>query len=471
MKRYGLISCVIIALFSVFTLNGCSSEETDSDTITLRVANCEEYIDIGEEGNIIDLENGTVINAENAIYEDFEDWYYEKYGQKVKVLYSTYGTNEDLYNQMTIGDVYDLACPSEYMIMKMMREGLLQPYSEEFKDPSIEDNYYAKGVSPFIKDTFSELSINGESLDNYAAGYMWGTLGLVYNPELVSEEDASSFNILLDKNYSKRITIKDSVRDTYFAALTICYYDEITDPSFISDPNYRANLSDVLNRTDVETVNRIEEILSEAKDNVYAFETDAGKSDLITGKVVANAQWSGDAVYTMDQAEEDEVYLCYKTPEEGANLWFDGWVMLKKGISEDTRKQQAAEAFLNYISMPESVIRNMDYIGYTSCISGGDSDLIFEYLDYNYGAEEDEEDVVDYPLGYFFGGDDMEDADEVYCLSVPKEQLNRQLSAQYPSRETIEKTVVMRCFEDEDNERINRMWTNVRCFDLKSIFD
>ena len=139
----------------------------------------------------------------------------------VKVEYSTFGTNEELYNQMTMGDTYDLVCPSEYMIMKLMAEGLLEPFSNTFYDKSIEENYYIKGVSPYIKGVFDDLSINDQPLSKYAAGYMWGTLGIVYNPEFVSEEDAAHWNLLLSDEFSKRVTIKDSVRDAYFAGSCI----------------------------------------------------------------------------------------------------------------------------------------------------------------------------------------------------------------------------------------------------------
>lgn len=461
----------LIAAVSLCALSGC--EKAEDDVITLRVSNWEEYIDEGDwdEEEVIELEDGTSILGENSMVDDFEEWYYETYGKRINVEYSTFGTNEELYNQITIGDVYDLVCPSEYMIMKMTREGMTLPFSESFYDDSIETNYYAKGVSPYIKDVYDHLKIgsSGEPLSKYAAGYMWGTLGLVYNPEYVSEEEAEHWDLLLNKDYFRRVTIKDSVRDAYFAAIAINYYDEITDEGFMSADNYKEKLDEILNRTDPETVENVQNILTQAKDNVYSFETDSGKADLATGKVIANEQWSGDAVYTMDQAEEDDVVLNYAAPSEGTNLWFDGWIMLKAGIDGDTEKQQAAEAFINYVSMPENAIRNMYYIGYTSVIAGGDSDMILEYVDWSYGAEEDSEDTVDYPMGYFFDMED-ENADENYYITTDRENLKRQLYAQYPTKDVVDRSVVMACFEDEDNERINRMWTNVRCFDLGSIF-
>jgi len=358
MKKSVSLLCCLTLVSSSFMLLGC--EQKQSDEIVLRISNWEEYIDLGDwgEDEMIELDN-CVVMGENSLVDDFEEWYYENYGQKVKVEYSTFGTNEELYNQLTIGDVYDLVCPSEYMIMKMMRENMLVPLSEEFFDEKMDDNYYAKGLSPYIKQRFDELNIDGNVLSKYAAGYMWGTLGLVYNPEEVSKEDAEHWEILLNKDYFKRVTIKDSVRDAYFGAICYANYDEITSDEFLSDPNYHKRLSETLNRTDKDTVDLVQDVLTKCKNNVYSFETDAGKADLVTGKVVANQQWSGDAVYTMDQAMEDGMDLCYSAPLEGTNLWFDGWVMLKSGINEDIRKQQAAEAFINFVSMPENAIRNM----------------------------------------------------------------------------------------------------------------
>ena len=395
MKRLRKLLNVVVVIslvLALLPLSGCGMEE-ESDAVVLRVSNWEEYIDEGDwgEDEVIDLDNGDIIGI-NSMVDDFEEWYYETYGQKVIVEYSTFGTNEELYNQITIGDVYDLVCPSEYMIMKMIREGMVVPYSEEFRDASNENNYYVRGVSPYIRDVFKNLEIDGESLDTYAAGYMWGTLGLVYNPEEISAEDASGWDLLVNKDYYKRVTIKDSVRDAYFAAIAMNCYDEITDPEFIARPDYNEALGVALNRTDAETVDAVQEILTDCKDNAYSFETDSGKADLVTGKVVANEQWSGDAVYTMDQADEDGVELAYSVPDEGSNLWFDGWVMLESGISEDARKLHAAESFVNFVSRPDNAVRNMYYIGYTSVISGGEDDTLFQYADWTYGVEEEDMD-------------------------------------------------------------------------------
>ena len=431
-------------------LSGCKEES--SDEIVLRVANCEEYIDEGDWDEAIELDNGVTIDAKNALVDDFEDWYYETYGKRVRVEYSTYGTNEDLYNQLTLGSKFDLVCPSEYMILKMMNEDKVLPFSDEFFDESDENNYYVKGLSPYIREVFENLSIDDKRMMDYGAGYMWGTMGIVYNPNQVAEEDLKHWSLLLSPKYNKQVTMKDSIRDSYIVALCILNEDKFLSDAFVNDPNYADRLSEALNATDEDTVNEVEEILSQMRTNAYSLETDSGKADMVSGKVVANMQWSGDAVYTMDQADEDDYELDFFVPEEASNLWFDGFCMLKDGINGDAEKQHAAEAFINFISRPDNVIRNMNYIGYTSAISGGDNEDILEYVKYCY----EDEDGVPYDLSYFFGEDTV--------VTVSKDQLHRQLLAQYPTEDVINRCAVMSYYDADANKRISQMWTNIRCF-------
>lgn len=438
------------------------------DVVTLRVCNWEEYIDLGgwDEDEAMELENGQTIYGDRPIYQEFEDWYYENYGVKVKVEYSCFGTNEELYSMLTLGDKYDLVCPSDYLIMKLMKEEAVVPFSDEFFDESKEDNYYVKGVSPYIRNVFDENEINGESWSKYAAGYMWGLTGILYNPEYVSYDEASTWAIINNPKFSRQVTVKDNVRDTYFAALGVYKHDLLTSDEFVNASDYSNRLLEEMNDVSEDTIDDVGNLLQDVRDNVYAFETDSGKADIVSGKIVANYQWSGDAVYAMDQAEEDGVSLDFAIPEECTNLWFDGWVMLKSGISEDPRKQQAAEAFVNYVSRPDNAVRNMYYIGYTSVISGGDDDTIIDYVDYNFGAEEDEEDTFDYNLGYFFTGDENS---EDYIVTAPMEQMNRQLTAQYPSAEDISHSAIMLCFDDDAAANINQMWIDVRCYNIKDV--
>ena len=129
--------------------------QTENDTIVLRVCNWEEYIDEGgwEDDEVIDLESGDIF-GENSMIQDFEEWYQDTYGKKVRVEYSTFGTNEELYSQLNLGNVYDLVCPSDYMIMKLLKEDKLEPLSDAFFDQNDENNYYVNGVSPYINGVF-----------------------------------------------------------------------------------------------------------------------------------------------------------------------------------------------------------------------------------------------------------------------------------------------------------------------------
>lgn len=453
MKKF--LSCLAAFCMLAFTacaFAGCADKE---NSVILRVCSWEEYIDLGgwDDDEAIELDEKT-IKGENSMVEDFARWFNSTHDYKVKVEYSTFGTNEDLYNRLQLGDEYDLVCPSDYMMMKLIAENRVQKYSEDFRGG--ENNFYAQNVSPYIDGIFEEYGWT-----DYAACYMWGTLGLVYNPEkLIDETDVSRWDMLLNSDYKRQVTIKDNVRDAYFATLGILNSDELV--AGVSDERR----SELLNDTASETISKAEDILKSIKNNVYSFETDSGKSDMVTGKVIANEQWSGDSVFIMDEAENDGAELWYSVPDECTNLWFDGWVMLKDGIRGNAQKQQAAEAFVNFLSLPENAVRNMYYIGYTSAISGG---VVYDYMEWNYGAEDGAEEVFDYDLSYFFGGEctlTVESAD----FGFDGEDINRgrQLFAQYPPQNVIERSVIMLDFGDRLGA-INEMWINVRCPDLKDI--
>ena len=459
-----LASLIVIGSACAF-LPSYAHAATSSDTITLRVCNWEEYIDEGDWDETIDLESGD-IKGENSMIADFEDWYYKTYGKKVKVEYSCLGTNEELYNMLTLGDEYDLVCPSEYMIMKLMSEDRLEPFSNDFYDKNIKENYYSRGVSPFIKNMFDSNEINGEAWSRYAAGYMWGITGIIYNPDAVSKEEASTWTIINNSRFKRQITIKDNVRDSMFAAIGAIKSDKLTSKSFLASKDYKEKLAQEMNDTSDDTIKEVQEYLQEVKDNAYSFETDSAKADMITGKVVAGYQWSGDAVYTMDQADKDDFTLNFAVPKESTNIYFDGWVMLKSGIGGNDEKKQAAQSFINFLSMPENAVRNMYYIGYTSVISGGNSDVVFDYLKWNYEADDDEADTVEYPLGYFFSGDSD---DEKYILTIPRDQMDRQILAQYPSEDVMERSAVMQYFDNDKNAKINQIWINVRCYNIANV--
>lgn len=422
MKKF--ISLALVSALSATSLAALAScKKAD---VTLRVASWAEYIDEGDNKSMI---------------ENFEKWYEEQTGKSIKVEYIELDDNETMYNKITLGETYDLLCPSEYMIMKLQSEDKLEKYPESFFDTSVETNYYAKNVSPFIKSTFEKGKMKDgvSKWSEYAAGYMWGTTGFVVNPEYA--EEAKSWNVV--KNHGKKATAKNNVRDSYFMGLGM-YYENNADKT--------KTLAEMMNDTSVNTMNAVKELLKTLKTGGVRFETDDAKEAVIAGEYDVSYQWSGDAVYIMDEAEENEIYYDYVIPEFSSNMWFDGWVLMK-GAQTD-----AATMFVNFISKSENAVKNCDYIGYTPCVAG---EAMLEYIADKYAPAENAaaEDKAAYDLTYFFS--DSASSDEKYVITADKEQLHRQLFAQFPDANTKERLVVMEYFEKEVNDRANSMWNDI----------
>ena len=453
MKKKISTILAISFLVSTFPFSACSVMPQGFRENVLRVASWDEYIDMGgEDSYYYDANTNPEVKP---IYEEFEEWYFENTGKRITVEYIPLQDNETMYNQIKMGDKYDLLCPSEYMAQKLKDEGYLQAFPEEFFLPT-DGNYYAQNVSKYTSESF----IAEANLTGYMAGYMWGTTGFVYNPYEIgnspeeSREIMKSWHCLTSEECKRKITAKDNARDSYFMGLGLYHEEELLalkarlESGELELTEYKTLLQHKMNDTSSETLNGVRPLLSKARKNLYGLETDEGKMNLVTRRTNAAYQWSGDAVYILDEAEEadPDLKLEYSIPEAASNIWFDGWVMMN-GANTDL-----ATAFVNYISMPENAVRNMYYIGYTSCLGGQE---IYDYIAETYEAEESEKNVVSYDLSYFFG--------EGYVpLIVPEEQTRRQLFAQYPLYETTHRLVVMKYFPADVNERVNRMWNNIK---------
>ncbi len=479
MKR--VLSILVMALmvlcigFYCFLGVDVSSEE---NVEILRVYNWEEYISEGVEEETDD--DGNVINEIDIdVISMFETYCREELNRNVKVEYSTFGTNENMYNELNLSKKqvgnnveysYDLVAPSEYMLLKMMREGMLEKYDKEAVP-----NYY-ENASGYIQNLFNNLTVDGNdgnvyTLADYATCYMWGTMGFVYNPEKVDEADASSWKLLWNDKYKGQGTIKDSVRDSYIMAVGYIYQDELQqlltdyDDKKMTAEEYNAQLTEIFNRTDDETIEKSGKALTELKDKIYGYEVDSGKKEMAAGKISINFAWSGDGVYTMDTAEEDGTILSYAIPEEGSNIFFDGWAM-PKGANKEL-----AQLFVNFLARPEIAKLNMSFIGYTSAIA---SDTMFEnavdwygYTDEDvtkdgesYFAEgEDGEPVEVFPvdLSYFF--DNLSEYDNAVIYT---EELGRQFTTQYPTKAEVDRCTIMKCFTDDETRSLNNMWETAK---------
>lgn len=430
-----IVMFVMAALLAAMPL-AAGTASAASETLTLKVANWEDYIALDEE------------TGESPVLQAFEEAMTEKYGKEVKVEYSTFGTNENLYNDLKIanGYRYDVICPSDYMIEKMAKEGMLKKLALP------ENGNYETYMSEYIKDIFADkIKWEGAALADYAVCYMWGTMGYVYNPAAASHEDMKDWTSLWEDKYEGRSTIKDSVRDSYFVGIAYAKEEELVslkaqyEAGTLSAADYNAALTGIFNDTSVDTVNAVEKALSALKKNIFGFEVDSGKNDIASGIIDINFAWSGDAVYAMDEADAAGVELYYSVPETGSNIWFDGWC-----IPKDAAQPELAEDFIEYMCAPENAIANMDYIGYTSGVAGDD---VFARMVDTYELKTVPTDgYTEVDLSYFFG-----ENKKVYA-----DVIGRQFSAQYPDTDTTERCVVMSYFDDEANERINTMWENVK---------
>ena len=398
----------------------------------------------------------TVFSVEDYIDTDVLGAFEEETG--VKVNYLTFATNEEMYNELLKDkNAVDLICPSEYMIMKMRDEGLLK----KFDTPQ----NFADYGSDYIKQKFKQAPLNIMDEDEsktYAIGYMWGTIGVIYRTEDVDSELLKSWSSLWSE-FDGKLTVKDSIRDTYFMALADVYKDELIswknkfDGSECSAEDYNAAITEIFNRTDKETVDKVEKSLLDLKGKLYGFEVDAGKSDILTGKINVNVAWSGDAVFSINQGLYDEdgeplenqVVLGYAVPEEGSNVWFDGYVMTANADEENSLK------FLDYLCSPEVATLNMDYTGYTSCIVG---DEVFEYVKETY-SDDESEDTVD--LRYFFDPNGTNPDPEAYVINVA-EELKYMFYAQYPTEDVLTRCAVMKNFDGDELGRINEMWKKIK---------
>ena len=434
MKR---LFCLIFAMaisLSVFAIpkNNVSAKEPN----TIVVYSWEDYLDLGyDEEDLEDLsESLTSRFSTDELLTSLTDVFEEQTG--IKVEYRTFATNEEMYNELINNpEGPDLICPSEYMIMRMKSEGLIKSY----KTPTS----WQENGSPYIKSEFSRLGLTDGEDKVYATGYMWGTMGYIFNADKINPEELINWDSVLDSKFNKKITIKDSIRDTYILAVGAVYEEELKALDKNS-PDYTNKLAEIFNRTDDETIKKVEEFLKNLKEKLYGFEVDSGKTDMLTGKIDVNFAWSGDAVYTISEAEYAGQNFGYIVPEEGSNVWFDGWVMPKKA------NEELATKFIDFVSETPNVIRNMEYIGYTSCMANP------EVFDYVKEKEEEGEETID--LGYFFKGFDYVGDD--YKVTVASKY--GILATQYPDYSTVKRCVVMDNFDSTILDKINDMWNRVK---------
>lgn len=421
MKKFILHSLALIAALIVV---GCGV--SDERAHTLKVYNWGDYID------------------EDLIAE-FEEWYEEQTGERVQVIYQTFDINEVMLAKIENGMAdFDVVCPSEYIVERMMRNELLLPiltpeFEQEINDKGI--NYFGC-VSPYIKEQFSLLEApEGQNPNDYAVGYMWGTTGILYNTKYVTEQEAMSWDLMFDKRLQDKILVKDAFRDVYSPILIYAKTLEGRKNGTLAEDQMLdiETIRELMYDSSDEAIALVESYLKRMKELVAGWEADFGKEMMTQEKAWINLMWSGDAVWAIEEAADVDVELAYTVPEEGSVVWFDGWVIPKYAVNT-----HAARYFIDYMCMPENAIRNMDATGYVSVVT---TEEVLEQI----SSEEDYDEPID--LSYLFidaEGNPIEGSDSVYTDPVL-----------YPCRSVINRCAVM---HDSGNrtDKMLEMWSRVK---------
>lgn len=295
------------------------------------------------------------------VWQDFATYYKAQTGNDIEVTYSTFDTNETMMTQITKGDSnVDLICPSEYAIQKLQKADQLV----SIVTAQTETGYTLKNTANINDVIYTKVQEAGIEIDDYFVPYMWGTLGILYNADVVTEADlAKGWGLLWNENGNEKlngkIMLKDSIRDTYAAAVLY-----LKGAGKLDGTKYAAlSAQELINCTETELLALAETALIEQQEVYRGYEVDFGKQDMIKGKAYVDLAWSGDAMYAIEEAEEVDVNLKYFTPDTGCNIWFDGW-----SIPKTSQNQKAALMFIDYMLQPEIAARNMVEIGYTAAV-------------------------------------------------------------------------------------------------------
>lgn len=294
MKRK-LILIVVILSFILIIATGCSSEKQQ----TLNILNYDIYMD-------------------KTLLNEFE------MKNNVKIKYDTYSTPEEMYIKAKAGaSNYDLIISSEYMIERMINEGMVNKLNFD-NIP----NY------KYIDETFKNQPYDPNN--EYAVPYFWGTLGILYNKTEV-DVSSDSWSILWDENHDQRIIMMDSQRDAFGAALKFLGYS--------------------MNTVNEKELDEAKALLLKQRPLVMTYITDGAPDLMISEEADMALVWSGEAVSAMAENEN----LDFVIPKEGSNIWIDALF-----IPSNTENQELAEKFIDFLCSTDSTLRNIDEVWYST---------------------------------------------------------------------------------------------------------
>ncbi len=356
---------------------------------------------------------------DESVLPEFEEWYKAQTGEDIKVVYQTFDVNETMLSKIEKGhEDYDVVCPSDYIIERMLNAGLILPL--DFASIPDEINYIALNRSPFMQQMFHDINPAIDAND-YSVPYMWGTTGIIFNTEEVTYEEASTWDVIRNPKFAGQILIKDAPRDVYGPVLIYLKQKELKEGT--------VTLDDLMRDSSDESIAAVENYLRQVKDGVLGWEADFGKDQMTKGRGVISLNWSGDAVWARDEAAEVGVSLDYIVPEEGSTVWFDGWV-----IPKYAQNIKAATYFIDFMCRPDIAIRNMEETGYVS--ANGAIEVLESQID-------EDQDPID--VSYFFPGADRVCVDPVL----------------YPDKAVIERCALEHDW-GKDTDKLLAMWSRVK---------
>ena len=312
-----VLSLLFLCLTSAFfTACGGAKDETDTAEQEGQDAQGDNVVMVYNAGEYIDPEVPKLFEEETGI----------------KVIYDTFETNEEMYPVIQAGGVvYDAVCPSDYMIEKMMQNHLLQEV--DFNNvPNIKE----------IGKDYMKMCEQFDPGNKYVVPYTTGTVGILYNKKMLDELGVpypTKWADLWNPKLKGEILMQDSVRDAFMVALK----KEGHSMNTVSDAELDEALQDLIKQ----------------KPLVQAYVVDQVRDKMIGEEAAVGVIYSGEILYVQGELEGTDVEIDYAIPEEGTNVWFDGWV-----IPWNAKHKENAEKWMNFLCRPDIAAKNFEYITY-----------------------------------------------------------------------------------------------------------
>lgn len=343
-----IMALMAVAALSAVSISGCGkSAEKAEGAGEVYVYNWGEYID-----------------------EEVIDQFEEETG--IKVIYDMFETNEEMYPVIEAGGVkYDVVCPSDYMIQKMVENNMLAEINFD-NIPNIKE----------IDPKYMEMSKSFDPENKYSVPYCWGTVGILYNTSMVAPEDVpTKWSDLWDEKFKDNILMQDSVRDAFMVALKSLGYS--------------------MNTTNETELAEARDLLIKQKPLVQAYVIDQVRDKMIGGEAAMGVIYSGEMLYIQEEVANLglDYQLEYVIPEEGTNLWLDSWV-----IPANAPNKENAEKWINFLCRPEIAKKNFEYITYPTPNKGA-FDLLDPELQNNKAVFPDTDALTNSEVFKYLGND------------------------------------------------------------------